>query len=153
MVMPMDFIRASAKMWHVPWMCQATSLVGHLFEFVHSTGAALRSQKPRGQLGALLHGSSSHVHRGPSWRRSTNYSVTKTYYSWTIKCYSSTNDYSTTKKKCSGTKPYDSSTNNYSITKTGYSKTKRDLNQTKTWTALTQVRVASSKKRGCWLNT
>ena len=166
MVMPMDFIRASAKMWHVPWMCQATSLVGHLFEFVHSTGAALRSQKPRGQLGALLHGSRSHVHRGPSWRRSTNYSVTKTYYSstkdysitntyysWTIKCYSSTNDYSTTKKKCSGTKPYDSSTNNYSITKTGYSKTKRDLNQTKTWTALTQVRVASSKKRGCWLNT
>ena len=82
-----------------------------------------------------------------------DYSITNTYYSWTIKCYSSTNDYSTTKKKCSGTKPYDSSTNNYSITKTGYSKTKRDLNQTKTWTALTQVPVASSKKRGCWLNT
>ena len=50
-------------------MCHVTSLVGHLFEFVHSTGAALRSKEPRGQLGALLHGSSSHVHRGPSWRR------------------------------------------------------------------------------------
>ena len=82
-----------------------------------------------------------------------DYSITKTYYSSTMKCYSSTNDYSTTKTKYSLTKPYDSSTNNYSITKTGYSKTKRDLNQTKTWTALTQVPVASSKKRGCWLNT
>ena len=68
-----------------------------------------------------------------------DYSITKTYYSSTMKCYSSTNDYSITKTKYSLTKPYDSSTNHYSITKTCYSKTKRDLNQTKTWTALTQV--------------
>ena len=52
---------------HQPKKSRVTGFIGYLSKFVHSTGAALRSQEPGWQLGSLLQGASCHIHRRPSW--------------------------------------------------------------------------------------